>query len=226
MQLKFNDQRGWGPTSAFEVKSMVISLTKDNKTKVAGYSNQKNIMFTINADQNHLKANNVYRTQIRFKNGETFEWKHISKIEPMLVSVTKIRNDTGELLTDVSDEQIARAIYYNSFEVCELTDEVFSDISSNDDNYKTRCQWVRYKTNMDFVYAAYLTLSQKKGSISKSIGELSISQTFSVPALDNMLKGFKTKLKRAEDALTGREHSVAIFVKAGNNYPYPERSMF
>lgn len=205
---------------------MVISLTKDSKTKVAGYSSQKNVMFTINADKDYLKANNIYRTQIRFKNGEKFEWKHVSKIEPLLVSVTKIRNDTGELLVDVSDEQIARTIYYNSFEVCELTEEEFADISADDDNYKTRCQWVRYKTNMDFVYAAYLTLSQKKGSISKSIGELSISQTFSVPALDNMLKAFKTKLKTAEDALTGYENSVLSFVKAGNNYSYSERASF
>ena len=79
---------------------------------------------------------------------------------------------------------------------------------------------------MDFVYAAYLTLSQKKGSISKTIGELSISQVFSVPALDNMLKAFKNKLKAVEDELTGYENSVASFVKATNNYSYSERSSF
>lgn len=205
---------------------MAITLTKDSKMRVAGYSNQKNKMFTINGEQDYLLANNRYRTHIRLKNGEEFEWQHVSKIEPLMISVTKIRNDTGELLADVSDEQIARTIYYNGLESCELTDEVFSDISSDDDNYKLRCQWVRYKTNMDFIYAAYLTLSQKKGSISKSIGELSISQVFSVPALDNMLKAFKNKLKDTEDKLTGAENTVASFVKAGNNYSYTERASF
>ena len=102
---------------------MVISVTKDNKTKVAGYSNQKNIMFTINGKKEFLKANNQYRTRITLKNGEHFEWQHTAKLEPLLVSISKIRSDTGELLADVSDEQIARTIYYNGFEACELTDE-------------------------------------------------------------------------------------------------------
>lgn len=204
---------------------MAILINKPKGMKVAGYSNQKNVMFTINGKEDQLTVNHRYLVHFKPMHQEAIELAFMTPLSPMLTNVKRIRMDTGGMLNDMSDEEIARHIYENSQEVQHLRGDSDDDDEEIDyDHYMA--VWVRYKTDCDLVQAAYITRSVQAGLEEKRIGETSINREVTLPVLEDMIKRFERKMEEAEAILRNVTTPVAAFQKASTNYTYPERGSF
>lgn len=204
---------------------MAVLINKPKGLKVAGYSNQKHVMFTINGKEDQLTVNHRYLVHLKPMHQEAIEITFTTPLSPMLTNVKRIRMDTGDMLSEMSDEEIARHIYENSKEVQHLRGDSDDDDEDVDyDHYMT--VWVRYKTDCDLIQAAYLTRSVQAGSEEKRIGETSVSREVSLPKLEDMMKRFERKMEEAEAILKNVVTPVAVFQKASASYTYPERGSF
>ena len=125
-------------------------------------------------------------------------------------------------------------IYRNSVEVIELIDELANqtDAVENvtyevdaDGNYSTTSRavknWVRFKTEIDLIYARYYGISYRYGSVRKEIGDISIQKDTKLPYIDNLMARIKDQWEEADAAIRG-VNVVASAVKAINNYTYED----
>lgn len=135
--------------------------------------------------------------------------------------------DTGDILSSVADEIILRIIYMNSKEGIELYESTIDDNTTDITYPKVLNSWVRYKTDMDLIHAAYLTISGKYGTVAKKIGPIDISQTIKLPYINEMLSRFKDKFEQIQSSLTSSTATPLSAVKAGDkDYPISERMSF
>ena len=198
---------------------------KATAKRVVGYRNQRNVMFYINdeRDKEHLAVNHRYVLHFKPLWQEAIISEFTTLLTPFYSNVTRIRMDTGDMLNDMSDQEILRYLYDNSKEVLLLEPEEADD-GLDVDHYMT--QWVRYKTDCDLIQAAYLSRSVTAGAEEKRIGETTISREVALPILDDMLKRFLRGMQEAEDMLKGITIPTASCVKAGTNYTYTARGTF
>ena len=228
----FNKPLEKGDSLVFE---QALSMNSEN---IISYNSSNSVsLFYKYGSVEKLLNNNLYTVTIPLKNKSIKEikWSFSTKLSPFISKISTIRRDTGELLEHVTDEIISKVIYSNSQEAVDLYQE-YLDSDSNTSSVKTVDltslpkyvkSWVRYKTDIDLVYAAYLTIAGKYGSIVKKIGYLDIENSVKKPDLDAMLSLFQKKFDAVDEQLNNSSTAVNNCVKAGNtSYPINERNSF
>lgn len=207
-------------------KIIIKDSILNNVKLITKNSYSKNALFKYYSSNVKFKFNQVYEFVISLNNKD-YTNKFNSKHNPFYTTIENIRIDTGDLLANVSDNQIANVIYMNSKEALEKIEENEIDISQKIPTYVKN--YVRYKTDIDFCYAIYLSISGKYGSYSKKIGDIQIDNTFKLPYLQEMIGRFKELLKPNEELLSSNAGAgtVASFVKAqSSDYPVSNRGVF
>ena len=210
--------------------------TDNIKIDVIGVnSKSRNSIFKKYGENDKLQPTSSFDVNISFKNSKysPIAWNFDSKIEPLLSNVKRIRLDTGDILQTYSDKDILDILYANTKEVLDLYLEYLSSKSENDstitsydtvddmlDDLKTfprMCiNWVRYKTDMDLVNAAYITISAKYGENKKEIGPITADVTVKLPDYSSLLSRFNKLFNQADMQLSQQSLAVASFVKAGD----------
>lgn len=224
------------PLSEGDIVS-VISNVASNKINLeivsSGRADKPNALYKKYGTVKRLKENNKYEVHICLGK-ELFLWTFVSKLTPLFVSSKKIWEDIGEFIEGFTEEYINSMLYRNSVEVVELIDELANqdDAVENvtyevdaDGNYTTNHRavknWVRYKTEIDLIYARYYGISYRYGSIRKEVGDISIQKDTKLPYIDNLLDRVKDQWDEADAAIRG-VNVVASAVKAGTNYSYDD----
>ena len=87
--------------------------------------------------------------------------------------------------------------------------------------YRAVKNWVKFKTEIDLIYARYLGISYNYGSIKKEIGDIHVEKSTKLPDLDNLLDRLKGWFEEADKEIKGI-NSVATFVKAGDRFKYDD----
>lgn len=202
-----------------------------NNVKIISKNPYNTSIFKVYSSDVKLKLNHTYHSSLRI-NKDEYGSKFLTKFDPFLVTVAKIRLDTGELLEGVTDEQIARVIYSNSI----LAIERYNASSDEEPSYgeeKVKLplavkNYARYRTDLDLCYAVYLSISGKRSVLGKKIGSIAIDKKIEFPKLSELLSRFKELLKPLEDILDGKSKGTSVsFVKAGGtDYPLKERVGF
>lgn len=213
---------------------IIIKASISNDVKVItknSYSN--NALFKYYSSNVKFKSNQKYTFTITI-NKEEHSFAFMSKYNPFYSTIEKIRMDTGDLLNSVTDEQIANVIHSNSKIALEKL-EVAIEAGTKESTVLTKIptyvkDYVRYKTNIDFCYSIYLSMSGKIGSVSKTIGDIKIDTTYKIPYLGDMLSRFKELLSPNQELLNngvGSSSTAVSFVKAQNtSYPVSTRGVF
>lgn len=215
----------------------IVSNVASNRINLevvsSGRADKPNALYKKYGTVKRLKENNKYEVHICLGK-ELFSWNFISKLNPLFVSSKKIWEDIGEFIEGFTEEYINSMLYRNSIEVIELIDELANqdDAVENvtyevdaDGNYITNSRavknWVRYKTEIDLVYARYYGISYRYGSIRKEVGDISIQKDTKLPYIENLLDRIKDQWDEADATIRG-VNVVASAVKAGTKYSYED----
>lgn len=199
---------------------------------ITNNSRNNNAIYKKYSSANKLYNNQQYSINISLKN-QQINWNFSSKCDPFFVTINKIRRDTGDLLDEVKDSQIAHVIYTNSKEL-QLNKDIYDDnnTSSDTDTLSIRAlehkmtQWVRYKCNIDITNSIYLSLCGASGTTLKRLDSLSIEREVSLPDLEDMLNMFKQKFQSVQNIFDDSTILTQTYTKASTNYTYTSRGTF
>lgn len=206
-------------------KIIIKASILDNVKLITKNSYSKDSLFKVFSSNIKFKSNHKYDFTLSVGD-EIFSSSFLTKFDPFYTTVKIIRTDTGDLLNGVSDEQISRVIYSNSkyvLEKLELLDEMPEKLPTYAKNY------ARYKTDIDFCYSIYLSMSGRIGSFSKKIGDIQIDTTYKLPYLSDMLSRFKELLLPNQDLVnngSGLSASTSFIRAKGSEYPVTNRGVF
>lgn len=177
--------------------------------------NKKDSLFKRYGKEQRLKYNHLYKVDIKLS-GENYSFEFSSRYSPLYQKVKNIRMDLLDVIDNVTDEQINYTIWQNSILANEMAE---NEVDEDNPAFYVK-QWVRYKTEIDIIYAIYLAISGKFGSVSKKLGAMTIDRKYRIPFLKDMLDELKDKLKPFEDKLMGVKVAGTPARKAGgNDYP-------
>lgn len=224
------------PLAEGDVVSMITNVSTDKinlEIVSTGKADKPNALFKKYGAVKRFKQNNKYEVQMCIGT-EIFTWHFISKLNPLFVSSKKIWEDIGEFIEGFTEEYIHSMIYRNSVEAIELIDELANQDEAvenvtyekdADGIYTTTSRvlknWVRFKTEIELIYARYYGISYRYGSIKKEIGDISIQKDTKLPYIDNLLARIKDQWEEADASIRG-VNIVASAVKAGTNYSYDD----
>ena len=190
-----------------------------------------------------LNFNNRYKIHIKV-NDKDIDWQFTTKLTPMFTTVKKIQEDIGEFIQGFTEEYIMSVIHRNSWEIVNRINETLeSDTASenmviedsiNPDTQtneytspnRTVSRWVRIKTEIDLIYARYYGISYNYGSVTKTIGDITIQKSTKLPYIDELLKRLNKDLEGAEEGIFGGINFIGSAVKGSTNYQYSERGTF
>lgn len=215
------------------VISNIVSKKINLEIVSSGRADKPNALYKKYGTVNRLKMNNKYEVCICIKK-ELFRWNFISKLSPMFCSSKQIWKDIGEFIEGFTEEYINDMLYTNSKEVIELIDELANQEDpvqnatysvDEDGNYTGSItavkSWVRYKTEIELIYARYYGISLRYGSVKKELGDISIQKDTKLPYIDQLLDRLKDLFDLADEAIRGVD-TVAYGVKAINDYTYDD----
>lgn len=190
----------------------------------------KNSLYKIFGSKPRLKFNHTYDMIVDI-DGQEINSSIQVKYNPFYSTVKRIRQDTGTLLDNVSDEIIASIIYDNSKLVVDKLggmEEVGNNSAFEKGAPSYVKNYVRYKTDIDLCYSIYLSKSGNAGAYTKKLGDLDVSNEIKIPYLSDMLSRFKELLRPNEEKLEGDDsNNVQAFVKAKKTeYPITNRRLF
>lgn len=198
-----------------------------------GRADKPNALYKKYGTAERFKKNNKYEVCICIRK-EMFRWNFISKLKPYLTTNRKIWEDIGEFIEGFTDEYLTSVIYNNSKAVINLIDELANKedpvenvtytVDQNGEyvpSSKVVNDWVRYKTDIDLIYARYYGISLRYGTVRKEIGDISIEKNTKLPYIDQLLDRLKRNFDAADEAIRGVD-TVAYGVKAINNYKYDD----
>ena len=220
------------------IEDVVVIESKKNTTKVMSYGKRDttNAVFQRFSSIAKLNFNNRYKVRIVIDN-EPIEWSFSSALTPYWTTIKKIQEDIGEFIPGFTDEYIASMIHRNSLELLHRIQEadesnsnglnesaLEATVASPDGEYESKSRlvnnWVRYKTEIDLIYARYFGISFKYGTKEKSIGDIKIRDERKLPYIDNLLDKLNGYLKDTENAIFGSMNFAAAFQKGKTNYDY------
>lgn len=199
-----------------------------------GRSDKPTALYKKYGTAQRFKANNEYTVHLVIDR-EPVEWAFISKLQPFYTTTRKIWEDIGEFIEGFTDKYICSMIFRNSLAVNELIDELAAqedpienvhyeqDPETGEftgDNSAIK-NWVRYKTEIELIYARYYGISYRYGSVRKEIGDLSIEKSTKLPYLDQLLDRLKDLFDEADKVIRGL-NTVASAIKAGDLYKYDD----
>ena len=213
--------------------NIVSSVELSDRSSILSYGSKDKIgsLFKRFSSDQKLEYNNKYVININIKD-EDFKWSFQSKLQPFFSTIKLIRNDIGDFISDYQDEKIESFIYSNSKDVVSLVNELLEDDIENvtitentDGSYETNDRavkdWVRYKSEIDLIYAKYFGISADYGSKKKSIGDISIEKSTKLPYIDQLLGRLRSLFDEADMKIRGY-NTVVSAVKAGDNYTYED----
>lgn len=225
-------------TQPLNTDDMVLIESKEDTTKVLSYGKRDttNAIFQRFNSIAKLNFNNRYKVRITIDN-EPIEWSFSSVLTPYWTTIKKIQEDIGEFIPGFTDEYIASMIHRNSLELLHRIQEaeegsseglnesaVESTTTNVDGEYESKSRlvnnWVRYKTEIDLIYARYFGISFKYGAKEKSIGDIKIRDERKLPYIDNLLDKLNGYLKDTENAIFGSMNFAATFQKGSTKYDY------
>lgn len=185
-------------------------------TRRATVRNELLSLYSINQK---LKNNASYKFLLNMYDGTTFEHNFKSMYSPYYAKIQTVRDDVGDLFENINDDVIARFIFDNSLLAEQIItedrlDEVIGD--GTDIPLYVR-NYVRYKTDLDLIYAVFLAKSGKVGKFEKTLGSLTVTNEYKLADIADLLDRFQRLLKPNEDALNPGVDTPLGFRKAGNN---------
>jgi hypothetical protein len=225
-------------TRKLNIDDKVTVEVKETTTKVLSYGSRDttNAIFKRFSSVLKLNFNNRYKARIVIDN-EPIEWSFSTILNPYWTTVKKIQEDIGEFIPGFTDEYIASMIHRNSSELLNRIQEaeesnsdglnenaVEATITNADGEYENKSRlvnnWVRYKTEIDLIYARYFGISFQYGTKEKSVGDIKIRNERKLPYIDNLLEKLNGYLKDTENAIFGSMNFATSFQKGKTNYDY------
>lgn len=227
-------------------------LIEDDSVSIRGYSREgidltvissgrrdkANALFKRYGSKQKFKYNNKYHIRINLQ-GKVLNYNFTTKFNPMFCSPKKIFEDIGQFIPEFTEEYVSSMIHRNSIELINLVAELKAaeepvenvKFETDEDGAYTTSQkiafsWVRYKTEIDLIYAKYYGISANYGTQEKSIGDISVSKTVKLPYLDELLKRLRRDYNAADEVIRGGFNYVGSAVKAGSTHIYSERGTF
>lgn len=174
-----------------------------------------NAIFKQYNNEINLMYNQEYTLEFNLLD-EAHKVKFTSQYSPLYSTSKIIRSDLMDIIEDIKDDSINFTIWQNSIMAQEISTE---DISEDVPYYAK--QYVRYKSERDLIYAVYLAISGKAGSVSKRLGSMEVSKSIKIPFLRDMLDELKGKIEPFEKQLLGIKVVGKGFQKSGRISPYP-----
>lgn len=194
--------------------------------KITVISDSSISLFQRYGDEQTLFPTQKYT--LTFKHGtQVFTSSFHTVIDPLYSTVQTIKNDLGEIVSDIPDERILYLIFQNSILSQNIASE--ENLALLESEVKIPYvfkQFVRYRTEMDIIIAIYMLITGRQGSVTKTLGELKIDRryTWGTTIIEPILADLKEKLKEWEKLLRGSSgfvSPVATAVRAGASSPYP-----
>lgn len=165
---------------------------------------------------------------LNFKHGEQlFQSVFHTRMDPLYSSVETVRNDLGDITSEILDERILYLIFQNSILSQNIaSEENLALLESEEKTPYVFKQFVRYRTEMDILIAIYMLITGRQGSVTKTLGELKVDRRYvwGTTIVDPIIADLKDKLKEWEKALRGSAAMVSPVVSAvrgGSSNPYP-----
>lgn len=161
---------------------------------------------------------NNQRYSVKFKaQGVTHEFSFTSRYTPLYSTAKIVRNDLGDLLTNITDDTINFSIWQTSLLVTEIaTDDSFTN---GVPNFAVK-QYVRYQTEYNILRKILLILAANAGDETKTLGEFSVIKGTKAPYVKDLLGTIGAELKKWEAAISTPLTSRGA-TKALTNFPYP-----
>lgn len=225
-------------TRSLNADDTVTIETTENTSKVLSYGKRDttNAIFQRFSSIAKLNFNNRYKVRIVIDN-EPIEWNFSTILTPYWTTIKKVLEDIGEFIPGFTDEYIASMIHRNSLELLSRIQEaeeagsdglnegvVEATTANADGEYESKSRlvnnWVRYKTEIDLIYARYYGISFQYGTKEKSIGDIKIRNERKLPYIDNLLDKLKNNLKDTENAIFGSMNFATSFQKGSTKYDY------
>lgn len=216
-----------------------ILSTSDDLDKVVSYGSKDtdSALYKRYESDKVLNYNNRYKIHLVIDN-QSYDYTFSSALTPMFSSSKKIFEDVGEFIDGFTEEYINSMIHRNSLEIVDrintkiadnetdnmaVTEEITADLEGYYESpNKLINKWVRFKTDIDLIYARYYGIAANYGSEEKSIGDIRIARDKKLPYIDELLKKLKKDLEDTESKIFGIVIAQSA-VRAGTNYPYSER---
>lgn len=191
----------------------------------------------------YLQPNQIYVVKLNIPGVEPYTFKFTSRYQPLYSSAKVVRSDCGGLLDELSDDDIWFAIWLTSKNAEDLLvrkglieaaatpeeqTQAIAELLHSDRSLRYAfSQYVRYRTAVDLIRAAYLGIAGQTGQIQKKLGDMSVLRERRIPSLDDMLKGLQREADEWEARLTPSRNRVVTVVRAGaSQYPISERRSF
>lgn len=226
------------PAQEGDSVSVTNTIANSNLEVISSsHIDKPNSMFKKYTTINKLKFNNKYQVKINI-GSQSFEWNFNTRMTPMFSTVKKVLEDCGEFLEGFTEEYIGSVIHRNSIELLDLVNGLAEEnimnvtIDQNEDGYYNTTyrlvnNWVRLKTEMDLIYAKYYGESLRYGSVSKSIGDISIEKSVKLPYIDELLKRIQKQFEVIDEAIRNSGlNFVGSAVKGAIRFTYNERGNF
>ena len=126
--------------------------------------------------------------------GSKYRFMFTTAYRPYYCSIPRIRAVIGSYIREVPDDTIARNIYFNSLEVYNIANTIYSQYKWDIDSPPFAAQmWVCCKTQYDLLYAKLLDMASVGPGQMKRLGDFTIQETTDVQW------GIKGALQKALD---------------------------
>jgi hypothetical protein len=218
---------------------------------VMGYSTRQNCLFQYYSSIKRLSNNQQISVNLKINTTATttekdFTSMFVSSCSAYFTTITKIREDTGTILSDFTDQQINMMIYTVSKEATECLRQNFTAmvqytngapvVSYSLLNITTALsgtflpntaippflkQWVRYKADIDLVNAVFLSISGRRNEYSKKIGPIEVQTKDRPVNIENMIQRLSDLFFPVDEVMQGNQHKSVAFTRAGTSNPYP-----
>lgn len=208
-----------------------------------GKRDSTNALFQKYTSVQKINFNNRYKIHLKMDDVD-IDWSFTTRLTPLFCTSKKILEDIGEFIQGFTEEYINSKIHRNSWEILLRINEALEDDEASEDirienpikpdvttNEYTSpnrivSKWVKIKTEIDLIYARYYGISYNYGTITKTIGDVTVSKTTKLPYIDELLKNLKKDLESTEEAIFGGTNLSKGFIKGSNSYTYSERGTF
>lgn len=128
------------------------------------------------------------------KLGSTYRFMFTTPYRPFYCVLPRIRTVIGSFIREVPDDTIARTIYFNSIEVYNIANTIYSQYKWDIDHPTFAAQmWVCCKTQYDLLYAKLLDMASVGPGMIKRLGDFSIQESTDIQA------GIKGAIQKALD---------------------------
>lgn len=194
-----------------------------------GKTNKSQSIFNKYSDTKYLLPNNKYIFEVNIDDSPISS-VFISKLIPMFITTDSVFKEIGEFIEGYTKQDVSERIHNYSKQLIDLIDELANqdDAVTNvtytvdeDGNYtfsnKTVAKnYVLANVAIDLIYARYLGISYRYGTIKKQIGDIDIEKTTKLPYVDTLLTKYKALLENAESIISGKTIAASA-VRAGTN---------